>query len=97
MKVAISGKGGVGKSTVAGTLARLLARTAGACWPSTRTPMPISPPPWVCPPNCAGASRPSPPNGASSRSAPAPRCGSSGRCSALNPDVAGIAEQYAVR
>ena len=43
MKVAVTGKGGVGKTTVAAHLARCWRSWGGAWWPWTRTPTPTSP------------------------------------------------------
>ena len=40
MKVAITGKGGVGKTTLSSTLARLYADEGRPFWPPTWIPMP---------------------------------------------------------
>jgi len=42
VKLAVAGKGGAGKTSIAGTLARVLARAGRASPPSTTTPTPTS-------------------------------------------------------
>lgn len=97
LKLAISGKGGVGKSTLAGTLARLLASEgrpvlAIDCDPDANLASAVGVPPAVrrsirtiCEQRQLIEER----TGARAREF--------GQIFRLNPDVGGIAEQYAVR
>ena len=50
MKIAISGKGGVGKTTLAALLINYSAARARRCWRWTPTPTPTWPWPWVSDP-----------------------------------------------
>ena len=96
LKLAISGKGGVGKSTLAGTLARLMASQGGRvlaidCDPDANLASAVGIPPEL---------RRSVHTISEERQLIEERTGAKarefGQIFKLNPDVAGIAEQYAI-
>ena len=97
LKLAISGKGGVGKSTLAGTLARLFAQEGRRVLAIDADPDANLASALGLPQEQRGTVKTISEQRRLIEERTGARAGQHGQLFALNPDVAGIADQYAVR